>query len=92
MCAQVISYCLKDGGLWINAGPLLYHWADSNDPQHPDLSLEISLDDVKLAALALGFRLIEEDSSPMTYMGDTQGMYSTSYTGARWVMQKHAPP
>lgn len=26
---EVINYCLKPGGKWVNLGPLLWHWADS---------------------------------------------------------------
>lgn len=32
-CAhQVIHHCLKPGGVWVNLGPLLYHWAEGFGP------------------------------------------------------------
>ena len=26
---EIISRCLRPGGVWVNFGPLLYHWADA---------------------------------------------------------------
>ena len=47
---------LQAGGVWINLGPLLYHWADSHTYLPDDeLSIEISLEDVERIAAELGF-------------------------------------
>lgn len=27
---EIIAHCLKQGGYWVNLGPLLFHWADSH--------------------------------------------------------------
>uniref|UniRef100_A0A0E0L4J6 carnosine N-methyltransferase n=1 Tax=Oryza punctata TaxID=4537 RepID=A0A0E0L4J6_ORYPU len=51
---EIISKVLKDGGVWINLGPLLYHFADSYGPDD-DMSIELSLEDVKRVAYHYGF-------------------------------------
>ncbi|KAK8961375.1 hypothetical protein KSP40_PGU011395 [Platanthera guangdongensis] len=51
---EVISKILKEGGVWINLGPLLYHFADSYGPEE-EMSIEISLEDVIKIALQYGF-------------------------------------
>lgn len=41
---DVINYILKPGGLWINLGPLLYHWVadvDSNKDHRYNESIEV---------------------------------------------------
>lgn len=43
---DVINHILKPGGIWINLGPLLYHWvadADNNQDQRFGESIEVSL-------------------------------------------------
>lgn len=35
--------CLKKGGVWINFGPLLYHYADMQN----EISIELSWEEVK---------------------------------------------
>lgn len=45
---EVIERILKPGGVWINMGPLLYHWSkeeqvdEGNDPRY-DMSIEVRL-------------------------------------------------
>lgn len=48
---EVIHSILKQGGVWINIGPLLYHFEDSPS----EASVELSLDQVKRVATELGF-------------------------------------
>ncbi len=38
-------------------------------PQSPELSIEVSLDDVRAAAQAMGFRLLREETVDAPYMG-----------------------
>ncbi|THU61846.1 hypothetical protein C4D60_Mb07t27560 [Musa balbisiana] len=51
---ETISKLLKTGGVWINLGPLLYHFADSYGPED-EMSIELSLEDVKKIAFHFGF-------------------------------------
>ena len=44
----------QEGGLWINLGPLLYHWADSHlYMASPELSIEVRLNRTTLAHFGL---------------------------------------
>ena len=49
---QVIHRILAPGGVWINLGPLLWHWENSDE-----LSIELTLDEVKELARGVGFEL-----------------------------------
>ncbi|KAL8953477.1 MAG: hypothetical protein Q9222_000681 [Ikaeria aurantiellina] len=46
---ETVYHCLKQDGIWVNNGPLLWHWADRGPSQH-DIKLEGSdqQHDVKL--------------------------------------------
>ncbi|CAG8579542.1 7898_t:CDS:2 [Funneliformis caledonium] len=49
---EIFHRILKPGGLWINLGPLLYHYENSPG----DMSIELTLEQVKFAAKDIGFR------------------------------------
>ncbi|KVH87459.1 N2227-like protein, partial [Cynara cardunculus var. scolymus] len=63
---EIISRILKDGGVWINLGPLLYHFADMYG-QDDEMSIELSLEDVKRIAIHYGFQLELEKTIETTY-------------------------
>lgn len=48
---EIFHRILKPGGLWINIGPLLYHYENSPG----EMSIELSLDQVKCAIKETGF-------------------------------------
>jgi hypothetical protein len=51
---------LKPGGLWINFGPLLYHW-EKGTPHMDERygqSVELSLDEVMECAKSYGFEIL----------------------------------
>lgn len=50
---EAIARLLKPGGVWINFGPLLYHWTDMPD----SISLEISYQELRDIIVAHGFRI-----------------------------------
>ncbi|KAJ3324573.1 hypothetical protein HDV06_006477 [Boothiomyces sp. JEL0866] len=58
---KVLRYCLKNGGKWINLGPLLYHFEGSEN------SFEYTLEEFKDLAGAHGFLIQEETSIDSTY-------------------------
>lgn len=42
---RVIHHMLRPGGVWINQGPLLYHWTTDSEGNHDDRysrSIEVS--------------------------------------------------
>lgn len=84
---EVISKVLKDGGAWINLGPLLYHFADSYGPEE-EMSIEISLEDVKKVALHYGFEIEMEKIIETTYTANPRSMMQNHYHAAFWIMKK----
>ncbi|XP_063051849.1 carnosine N-methyltransferase isoform X2 [Engraulis encrasicolus] len=50
---ETIWNILKPGGIWINLGPLLYHFENMAN----ELSIELSYEDMKAAILKYGFEL-----------------------------------
>lgn len=53
---------MQEGGLWINLGPLLYHWADAHTYLGEDEpSIELPLADVERVACRLGFKTLMKD-------------------------------
>ncbi|KAL6750018.1 N2227-like protein-domain-containing protein [Haematococcus lacustris] len=95
---EVIHRCLKPGGYWVNIGPLLYHWAEGVALE--EMSIELSLAEIKRVALSLGFELVrEEQDIDMAYIGKSawrlpganpRSMYKTVYQGSMWTMRKKA--
>ncbi|XP_062231854.1 uncharacterized protein LOC133929203 isoform X2 [Phragmites australis] len=86
---EIISKVLKDGGIWINLGPLLYHFADSYGPDD-DMSIELSLEDVKKVAYHYGFVMEVENTIETTYTANMRAMMQNRYRAAFWTMRKNA--
>ncbi|KAG9439542.1 hypothetical protein H6P81_019707 [Aristolochia fimbriata] len=83
---EIISRILKDGGVWINLGPLLYHFADAYGED--EMSIEISLEDVKKIAFHYGFSLELEETIETTYTVNPRSMMQNHYFAAFWTMRK----
>ncbi|GAV80111.1 N2227 domain-containing protein [Cephalotus follicularis] len=83
---EIISRILKDGGVWINLGPLLYHFADMYGPD--EMSVELSLEDVKRVALHYGFQFEKENTIETTYTANPRSMMQNRYNAAFWTMRK----
>ncbi|XP_031256396.1 carnosine N-methyltransferase-like [Pistacia vera] len=84
---EIISKILKDGGVWINLGPLLYHFAD-NYGEEDEISIELSLEDVKRVALHYGFECEKESTIGTTYTTNPRSMMQNCYYAAFWTMRK----
>jgi carnosine N-methyltransferase len=73
---EVISLILKDGGLWINLGPLLYHYADMEN----ELSIELAYDEIKRLFPHFGFDILEEKSAlECNYTWNKESMLKMAY-------------
>ncbi|XP_077253407.1 uncharacterized protein LOC143892571 isoform X2 [Tasmannia lanceolata] len=83
---EIISRILKDGGVWINLGPLLYHFADAYGDD--EMSIELSLEDVKKVAFHYGFELEMEKTIETTYTANPRSMMQNRYSTAFWTMKK----
>ncbi|XP_015888654.2 uncharacterized protein LOC107423585 isoform X1 [Ziziphus jujuba] len=86
---EIISRILKDGGVWINLGPLLYHFADMYG-QEDEMSIELSLEDVKRVALHYGFQCEKESTIETTYTTNPRSMMQNRYYAAFWTMRKRS--
>ncbi|XXG68614.1 hypothetical protein AAC387_Pa06g1662 [Persea americana] len=84
---EIISRILKDGGIWINLGPLLYHFADAFGTED-EMSIELSLEDVKEVAFHYGFELEMEKTIETTYTANPRSMMQNRYFAAFWTMKK----
>ncbi|XP_047256446.1 carnosine N-methyltransferase isoform X3 [Capsicum annuum] len=84
---EIISKVLKDGGVWINLGPLLYHFADMYSPED-EMSIDLSLEDVKRVALHYGFVFEKESTIETTYTTNSRSMMQNRYYAAFWTMRK----
>lgn len=81
---EVISNILKPGGLWINLGPLLYHFADTNDA----LSVELTYEEVMHVARQYGFDIQGETVYKCPYTANDRAMMQVVYSSAFFVAVK----
>ncbi|KAJ3891403.1 N2227-domain-containing protein [Lentinula edodes] len=82
---RIIHKILAPGGVWINLGPLLWHWENNhtNDP-----SIELDLVEVKQLAAMVGFEIENERTIDATYTTNSQGMLGYTYRTAFWTAKK----
>jgi len=85
---EIISKVLKDGGVWINLGPLLYDFSDMTPDD--DMSIELSLEDVKKVAYHYGFVMEVEKMIETTFSANMRAMMQNQYRAAFWTMRKNA--
>jgi len=83
--AQTIHRILKQGGTWLNVGPLLYHFSDmkGEDSIEPDYQI------LRAIILDLGFEFeSEENNVPCTYSQNESSMLHYSYNCVRFTARK----
>ena len=80
---EIIYNILKPGGVWINLGPLLYHFEGTKE-----CSIELSLDQVLEIAASLGFEIQQRDVRKCTYCGNPNDMLDYVYNASFWVAVK----
>lgn len=82
---ETIWKILKPGGLWINLGPLLYHFENMAN----ELSIEMSYEDLKSVVLQYGFRIeMERNSMTSTYTVNSLSMMKYYYDCVFFVARK----
>ena len=72
---ETIYNILKIGGLWINFGPLLYHYTDNIN----EVSIELSWNEVKKIIIGYGFEFTKEENIQTTYSADKDSMTHRIY-------------
>ncbi|XP_010418704.1 PREDICTED: carnosine N-methyltransferase-like [Camelina sativa] len=84
---ETISTVVKDGGVWINLEPLCYHFADILGLEN-EISIELSLEDVKRVASHYGFEIEKERTIDTTYCANPRSMQKNRYYSVFWTMRK----
>ncbi|KAF9078658.1 N2227-like protein [Rhodocollybia butyracea] len=82
---RIIHNILAPGGVWINLGPLLWHWENNNTN---DPSVELDLAEVKELARMVGFQIENERTIDATYTTNSNGMLVYTYRTAFWTARK----
>jgi carnosine N-methyltransferase len=89
---STISASLKPGGLWINFGPLLWHYEDmlpDDEDEDSSCGLEHSLEDLIDLIPHFGFRFIKRQSEQeCTYTRPPASMVYFNYQCEYWVAEK----
>ncbi|XP_069481931.1 carnosine N-methyltransferase [Ambystoma mexicanum] len=82
---ETIWKILKPGGIWINMGPLLYHFENLAN----ELSIELSYEDIKSVILQYGFHIeVENESILSTYTVNDLSMMKYIYESVFFVARK----
>jgi carnosine N-methyltransferase len=72
---ETIHKILKVGGVWINFGPLLYHYSEIER----ECSIELSWDELKFIIINFGFEIQKEEIKECTYSSDLDSMLKSVY-------------
>ncbi|WVQ70520.1 hypothetical protein IAR50_000039 [Cryptococcus sp. DSM 104548] len=89
---RIIHALLPPSGIWINIGPLLWHFENSPTTSiKGERSVELSLNEVKQLGEIVGFEFREEKMIKSTYTSPPEGMLRHEYTTAFWVATKKEP-
>lgn len=81
---ETIWNCLKPGGIWINFGPLLYHYASEelnlSSSSEDDFSIELTYDELKSAITNMGFEFLRDTTiENSTYTSDPKSLMQTVF-------------
>ena len=73
---EIIYNILNKGGIWVNIGPLLYHFHDIQN----EVSIELSWEEVRKIILKFGFEIKFEKMIDCTYSAIEDRLKTTIYT------------
>jgi len=79
---KIFHKILASGGVWINLGPLLWHWENN---MTNDTSIELDLEQVKQLAREIGFEISNERTIDTTYTNNGESMLGYVYHASFWV-------
>ncbi|KAF4612945.1 hypothetical protein D9613_010831 [Agrocybe pediades] len=82
---RILHRILAPGGVWINLGPLLWHWENNNTN---DPSIELDMEEVKTLARQIGFEISNEKTIDTTYTNNAQSMLGYVYHASFWTATK----
>uniref|UniRef100_A0A182NK66 carnosine N-methyltransferase n=1 Tax=Anopheles dirus TaxID=7168 RepID=A0A182NK66_9DIPT len=82
---EVIKKILKPGGIWVNLGPLLYHFSDVPH----EGSIEPTYEDLLEIIRSLGFIILKSETNVITtYSQNPSSMHQSHYNSIYLVCQK----
>nr|CCA19693.1 conserved hypothetical protein [Albugo laibachii Nc14] len=81
---EAIGRLLRPGGVWINLGPLLYHWqsfgeSDAEDDPRYTQSIELSHEEIKTVMERIGFTIQREEVKECVYTRNIKSLMHTTY-------------
>ncbi|PPQ96317.1 hypothetical protein CVT26_005680 [Gymnopilus dilepis] len=82
---RILHRILRPGGVWINLGPLLWHWENNTTN---DISIELDMEEVKTLAKEIGFEISNERTIDTTYTNNAQSMLGYVYNASFWTATK----
>ncbi|KZS96886.1 N2227-domain-containing protein [Sistotremastrum niveocremeum HHB9708] len=82
---RILHRILAPGGVWINMGPLLWHFENNTTN---DISVELDLEEVKTLAREIGFDIKDEREIATSYTTNHQSMLSHVYKAHFWTATK----
>ncbi|ORY89407.1 N2227-like protein-domain-containing protein [Leucosporidium creatinivorum] len=80
----LIHQLLKEGGTWINLGPTLWHFENTEGAS----SVELTMEEVKRLAERVGFRIENEKEVQTCYTSNPRSLLRHEYTAAFWTATK----
>ncbi|CAN0126769.1 unnamed protein product [Scytosiphon promiscuus] len=92
---EAIARLLKEGGVWINHGPLLFHWSDSSlraTDERFQRSIELSWEEIRHVCASYGLEIVREERHDATYNADERSMMKTAYSGILCSAVKRSSP
>ena len=81
---ELIYNSLKNNGIWINFGPLLYHFTGIQN----EISIELSWEDIRKIILKYNFEIKEEKFIKSPYSSNENSMKQTQYTCIYFILIK----
>ncbi|KAE8343950.1 hypothetical protein BDV24DRAFT_172266 [Aspergillus arachidicola] len=104
---ETIRHCLKPNGVWVNVGPLLWHFEDGSNrsqregdrDEHQGIgepgNVELTEEEVFCLVERMGFNIEKrqavEDRPMCGYIQDPQSMLQPLYKPSKWVARKKNP-
>ncbi len=81
---HLIHALLAPGGIWVNNGPLLYHF----EGHHREVSIELSIEEVRAVAERVGFAFEREAMCTSPYAANARSLMQTVYSCWFFVARK----
>ncbi|KAF0721169.1 hypothetical protein AaE_010147 [Aphanomyces astaci] len=90
---EAFERLLKPGGVWINLGPLLYHWQNGSgaDDDRYDQSIELSYEEIKHVAEGYNFKFTREERKECLYTCNPTSMLRSVYNCIMFTAIKGTP-